>query len=196
MSDDGTPNGKSASFPHLDAAEEALDAGNLEEAESHYRRHLMAHPNDAYAHNRLGVCLVRDGRLREAATAFEEAIRHDARMARAYTNLGNLRLEAGDLEEAEKLHRQALDIDPDLAYAWENLAAVLKRQRRIGEAVAAQKKAAKLHARRHREEAREDLRVAQQRGTEKGKTAAEQTPWMRYVIWGALALLAYYLWQR
>lgn len=179
--------------PLLEQAEEALEAGNLAEAEELFRRHLLAHSDDAHAHNRLGVCLVRDGRLQEAASAFEEAIRCDPGHARAYTNLGNLRLEAGDLAEAEALHRQALQIDPDLGYAWGNLAAVLKRQRRIGEAVQAQKRAAKLETRRHAQAAKHEIREAVERRSASSDAETHNKPWVKWLIYAAAALIGYYL---
>lgn len=180
-------------YPLLEQAEAALEAGNLTEAEDLFRRHLLGHPDDAHAHNRLGVCLVRDGRLQEAATAFEEAIRLNPAHARAYTNLGNLRFEAGDLAEAEALHRQALAIDPDLGYAWGNLAAVLKRQRRIAEAVQAQKRAAKLETRLHAQAARHELREAVERRRVSGDADAHGKPWVKWIIYAAAALIGYYL---
>lgn len=202
--------------PHLTAAEAALEAGDLEQAEASFRLHLVAHPDDAYAHNRLGVCLVRDERLQEAADAFEQAIALDPKLARAHTNLGNLRFAAGDVGEAEALHREALRLDPDLAYALENLAAVLKKQKRIGEAVKAQKQAARLHAKQFSPKRRDELSKTKGAGTAAagaavdqdtnnadqdalsdgdrlGREAKRQRSWLTWFVLGAIAIIIYYM---
>jgi Flp pilus assembly protein TadD len=124
--------------------------------EKELREAIRINPEDAEAHNNLGILLAGQGKYHEAEKAFREAIRINPDDAEAHNNLGILLSDLGDGEtdpekkkqyyqEAEKEYREAIRINPDLAEAHSNLGILLKNQGRYAEARAELEKAAELY---------------------------------------------------
>ena len=85
-------------------------------------------PNDAEAHNNLGITLKELGRLDEAEASYRQALRIKPNFIEAHNNLGLTLFEMGRLDEAEAGYRRALQIKPDLVEAHNNLALLLNAQ--------------------------------------------------------------------
>jgi len=90
-----------------------LEAGRLEEAEQKLFRYLMAHPEDAMAHNKLGVIRAKRHDYAAANELFEKALILDPHCVHALNNLGNVAREEGDLERAKSYYLKAIALDPD-----------------------------------------------------------------------------------
>jgi tetratricopeptide (TPR) repeat protein len=102
---------------------------------------LEISPNDADAHNNLGVTLQELGRLEDAATSYKKAIEIKPDYADAHSNLGNTLKDLGRLEDAETSYKKAIEIKPDYADAHSNLGNTLKDLRRLEDAETSYKKA-------------------------------------------------------
>ena len=104
---------------------EALDAN---------RKTVQLFPQDAAAHNNLGVTLKALGRLEEAEASYTQAIALKPGYAEAYSNLGVTLKALGRLNEAESSLRQATALKPGYAEAHSNLGNTLRELSRLNEA--------------------------------------------------------------
>lgn len=98
-------------------------------------------PNDAEAHNNLGITLQGLGRQAEAETSYRRAIKINPQYAQAHSNLGSVLQDKGQLDEAETSYRRALQISPDYAKASNNLGSVFQETGRPEEAEASYRRA-------------------------------------------------------
>jgi len=96
---------------------------------------IAVDPNNALAHNALGLIAVEDNRLQAAIAAFARATAIDRNNASYRTNLGNAKRAAGDLPGAEQAYRSALDVDPSTVDAANGLGVVLVETHRPADAV-------------------------------------------------------------
>ena len=118
---------------HNNLALAAIDMGELEVAEAHFRDSLAVKPQPAI-YNDLGFVLEKQGLLDEADRAYREAIKLDAGLASAHYNLGVLLARAGKFAEAESHLRTVLAKNPENAAAHQALAQVLEKLGRTDEA--------------------------------------------------------------
>ena len=93
-------------------------------------------PNDAEAHNNLGLTLQERGRLDEAVASYRRALQIKPDYAETHSNLGNVLKGLGRLDDAVASYRRALEIKPDFADAHNNLGVALKDLGRLDDAVA------------------------------------------------------------
>jgi len=93
----------------------ALDAGQLEAAERHFRSALELAPTQARARRGLGRTLVRAGRVDEAATVYEELLASFPEHVELANNLAYCRMQQGDLGRARDLFSRAVSANPRLA---------------------------------------------------------------------------------
>jgi tetratricopeptide (TPR) repeat protein len=118
---------------HLDAdeafvqAQSAEEAGDLQSAESIYRRVMNLDPNDPAPGLNLGNLLRVQHRTVEAEAAYRWAVKADPNFPPAWHNLADLLDESGRLTEAVDCERRALTADPQYADAMFNLALFLQR---------------------------------------------------------------------
>jgi tetratricopeptide (TPR) repeat protein len=118
---------------HLDAdeafvqAQFAEEAGDLQSAESLYRRVMKLDPNDPAPGLNLGNLLRDARRMVEAEAAYRWAVKADPNFPPAWHNLADLLDESGRLTEAVDCERRALTADPQYADAMFNLALFLQR---------------------------------------------------------------------
>ena len=111
--------------------------GKINESLVASQKSVQLNPQDAGAHNNLGVLLQHaQGRLKEAEESFRQAITLKPDLADAHYNLGNTLKEQGRLDEAEASYTQAITLKPDYAEAHYNLGNTLKKQGRLEEAEA------------------------------------------------------------
>lgn len=145
--------GTDATTQRADAAQRLKDAcdllrlGKLDEAQAVLEAAVGLDPENAEAHNKLGVVLARKGRLDEAETSFERALALNPRHAAAMSNLGNIYKEKNMLDRAIQCYNMALSIDPDHATAHHNLGVVYRQMGMIDRAVAHFKQAHRLQVR-------------------------------------------------
>ena len=85
-------------------------------------------PDDAEAHNNLGVALKKEpGQLDAAVASFRRALQIKPDYIEAHINLGNVLKDLGQLDDAVKSYRLALQIKPDYAKAQNAIARLQAR---------------------------------------------------------------------
>ena len=93
-------------------------------------------PNDAEAHNNLGLVFKRLGQFDNAVASYRRAVEINPSFSEAHSNLGGTLIELGKLDEAVASYRHTLKIMPNHAEAHCNLGAVLLDLGQIDEAAA------------------------------------------------------------
>jgi tetratricopeptide (TPR) repeat protein len=101
----------SCASAHVNLAVASVQAGDLAEAEAHYRTALSAKPT-AETHNGLGYVLAKQGRTNEAVAEFRNAIDANPKFTPAYNNLADALAKQGKLEEAAATYRRSLAEKP------------------------------------------------------------------------------------
>jgi tetratricopeptide (TPR) repeat protein len=90
-----------------------------------YSKLLAAEPNNASAHNNMGLALQQLGRVEEALRCHQRALALSPDMAEADAGLGNACRVLGRLEEAARHYLNAVAVRPGYAAAHNDLAGVL-----------------------------------------------------------------------
>jgi protein O-GlcNAc transferase len=116
-------------------AVELHQAGDLVQAETHYRRALTANPNDASSHYNLGLIAFHTRRMDEAAERFARAVAIRPDYAEAHSNFGAACRELGRLDEAVVSLEAALALRPDDPLARTTLGLVLRAQGQLNAAM-------------------------------------------------------------
>ena len=93
-------------------------------------------PQDAAAHNNLGLTFQELGRVDEAEASYNQAIVLKPDFAEAHYNLGNTLQNQGRLDEAAASYNQAIVLKPDFVEAYINLGLTLQELGRVDEAEA------------------------------------------------------------
>ncbi|MDO8176894.1 MAG: tetratricopeptide repeat protein [Undibacterium sp.] len=101
-------------------------------------------PNDAEAHNNLGVILKESGQPEKAVISCNLAIKLKPNFAEAHNNLGNALKDLGQHNAALLSYRRAIEIKPDLAEAHCNLGNTLKILGHPDSAIASYRRALKI----------------------------------------------------
>jgi Flp pilus assembly protein TadD len=97
-------------------------------AEKESRKAVRNNPADPFAHNALGVALLREGDLNGAIKEFREAVRLKGDYWEAHANLGAVLAQEGKFEEGIAELREALRLKPDLADTHFLLGQTLERK--------------------------------------------------------------------
>jgi Flp pilus assembly protein TadD len=118
--------------------------GRVNEAMTHFEKSLELKPDDAEAHNNLGVCLSREGRMDDAVSQFEKALGIKPDYPQAHNDLGLSFSILGRKDEAISQFKKALEIQPDYPDACFNLGNTFGQLGRTGEAILQYKKALEL----------------------------------------------------
>jgi arabinofuranosyltransferase len=108
----------------------------LDEAIAQYRVALDIAPDDAKAHNDLGLLLFGRGQIDEAMAEYRKALEIKPDFAQAHNNLGLVLAGCGQSDEAIAEYQKALRIKPKFAAAQYNLGNVLLGRGQFDEAVA------------------------------------------------------------
>lgn len=82
-------------------------------------------PDNARAHDNLGVAWQRAGHLPEAIAEYRLAVRLDAALAQPHINLGTALAQTGDMEEARRELELGVELAPQMADGWYNLGTLL-----------------------------------------------------------------------
>lgn len=104
-----------------------VEAGEMDRAESEFRRALELDPVAEIAHNNLAGILLRQGKKQEAEYHYQEAVRLKPDYTLARISLGGVLREKGQYEDAAVQFRQVLIKDPDDPVANKNLGNALLR---------------------------------------------------------------------
>lgn len=120
---------------YIGRADNCVVAGDLAGALAHLEQAVAAAPDDATAHQAIGLLLLRLNRPAEALPHFSQAAEARPNDADALNNLGVARLVAGDPGGAEAAFRRLLEQDPHHLQARKNLALVCLRQDKFLEGV-------------------------------------------------------------
>ena len=129
----GNPN---SVLVHNNLGNALVEAGNNDEAITHFQAALAIEPGFADAHYNLGSLYFRSGRLTEAESHLQQALIAQPNWAKTFNNLGQLRFQTGKVDEAILLFRKAVELDPDTAIYFGNLGAALLSTGKADEAVA------------------------------------------------------------
>lgn len=117
-------------------AVEHFQAGRLEGVEQACQQILAATPDNADAHNLLGIALHQRGQSARAAECIARAVALDANHAGYHNNLGKVLLEQGRPAEAIDGFRAAIRLQPGLMQAHLNLGNALVANGQATEAAA------------------------------------------------------------
>jgi predicted O-linked N-acetylglucosamine transferase (SPINDLY family) len=102
-------------------------------------------PDDAEAHNNLGVALVDHGKIQDAIASFHRALEIKPDYAGAHCSLGSILSVSGYLDDAVSSLRRALQIDPGFGQAHCNLGTALQALGQIDDAVASYGRAIEIN---------------------------------------------------
>ena len=91
-------------------------------------------PNDAEAHNNLGITFQEMGILEKSEASLRHSLALKFDSAEAHYNLGVTLKARNNLEEAETSYRQAIKLKPNFAKAYNNLGNTLKELGKLEEA--------------------------------------------------------------
>ena len=111
--------------------------GRTKEALIVCQKSVQLDPQDAEAHNNLGILLQVQDKLEEAGESYKKAIALKPDYVMAHCNLGILLQIHGKLKEAGESYKKAIALKPDYAQAHNNLGVVLKDLGKLGEACSA-----------------------------------------------------------
>ncbi len=100
-----------------------------------YRKILAADPNNARAHNNIGLALQQLGHFEEALPHHQRALALSPDLAEADAGLGNAHRVLGHLEDAVRHYLNALAVRPGYAAAHNDVAGVLHMLGRTAEAI-------------------------------------------------------------
>ncbi len=102
-------------------------------------------PDDAEAHNNLGIALYALGRLVEAEASYRRALLINPAVASAHCNLGATLQKLGRLDEAEASYRQALQLNQNYAKALNNLGSLQQELGKLDRAEESYRRVLQIH---------------------------------------------------
>jgi len=112
---------------------------------SMWQKSVQAVPDNARAHNNIGLALKHQGRLDEAIAAYNNAIVFESDYVDAHNNIGIAMAMKGRLTEAAQYCQKAIKLDPDYFKAYNNFGIVLGMQQEYDEAIKYFKKALSMN---------------------------------------------------
>ena len=128
----------------FDVAVQLAEKKQFEAALPAWRKALELAPDDARAHNNLGVALAENGLRNEAIAEYRKSLELDSGSSQTNVNLGSAFAEAGQMGEAITCFERALELDPDNPRAHNNLGGALAETGRLAEAIAHLRRAVQI----------------------------------------------------
>jgi tetratricopeptide (TPR) repeat protein len=119
----------------VDVATELMKKGQNEAAAAEWRKAIELNPNEAQAHNNLGVMLAETGKPDEAIEHYRKAVELSPEYPEAHNNLGEALITKRRLDEAIVHFAKAIELNPKHASAYSNLGAALAQQGKLQEAI-------------------------------------------------------------
>src|SRR5438105_4331946 len=111
--------------PILNQGLQFHNAGQLQQAETMYRRVLQHDENNADALHLLGVISYQVGRYPAALELVNRAIKINPKNHAYYNNLGEIQRRTQRFDLAESSFRKSIELFPNQADAWSNLSIIL-----------------------------------------------------------------------
>ena len=133
--------GKKASGPTLkqqtmiDVAVALHQSGQLDVAETHYRKLLKLLPSNTTLLSNLGAISYQKGHLEAALKIIGRSLQTNPKQAYALNNLASTLKDLKRLEEALEYYDRAIALEPDFALAYSNRGNALQELKRLDEAV-------------------------------------------------------------
>ena len=113
----------------------ALNSGQLAQAESLAKDLIKKHPSAFILHQVLALALDGQQKFAEAVTSYQNALKLHASTPELQFNLGIALTQLNRLEEAVNAYQQAIRIQPSFFEAYGNLGTILQRQGKLEEAI-------------------------------------------------------------
>ncbi len=124
---------------------DALDRGQVNEAEAHFTQALDCCPTNISARCRLADCLWKRGANQDAIAHLSEALARSSHQdTTMLVRLGQMRLDIGELDQAKQLAGEALKSSPDAPGAWRLQAAIQHHEQRRIDALASYQRSLSL----------------------------------------------------
>ena len=133
-----------AFYSQVNDAEALAAKGQLDEAIAELEKALAIEPENARAHDNLGVALARQGHYAEAIPHYEEALKLDPQYSAIHHSLGRALAAVGRLDEAIAHLETALEHSPDRADVHQSLGQALMGKGRLTDALLHFESAARL----------------------------------------------------
>jgi tetratricopeptide (TPR) repeat protein len=108
----------------LDQGIAQFKQGNLQAAMAQFQAAVQANPNDAVAHDYIGVILGESGKLNDAIAEFDQAVRLDPGLADPHFHLGLAYKQSGRINDAISEYQEALQLNPEMLQAQYGLSAI------------------------------------------------------------------------
>jgi tetratricopeptide (TPR) repeat protein len=121
-------------YAFVDSASDLMKKGLHREAAEEWKKAIERSPNEARAHNNLGVCLDEIGQADEAIAHYRTALELSPEYPEALNNLGNVLARRGQFSEAIPYFEKAIDLNPRYASAHSNLGSALAQTNHVAEA--------------------------------------------------------------
>ncbi|MBC8383879.1 MAG: tetratricopeptide repeat protein [Candidatus Cloacimonetes bacterium] len=125
-----------SAYEHFKKAIEAQQLKRYQEALTWYEKSLENNPNNAEAHNNMGIILSILGAHEAAIQHFNEAKNINPELPQVYNNLGNAHEGLGQLHDAIKDYEMAISIQANYSDSYYNLARVYTEMREFNKAEA------------------------------------------------------------
>ncbi len=100
--------------------------GNLQQAETIYKKIIKFQPNNLYVTHQLANILQDKGEIDEAIVWYQKAIKMNPNDFGSYYNLADVFLEKGQLDQAILNYQESIKINPTFPWAYNNLGLALK----------------------------------------------------------------------
>lgn len=123
---------------------QALNGGQLEQAEAIAKKLLKQFPNAFVLHNLYGNALAGQNKFKDAVTAFRKALEIDPTVAELHFNVGILLTNLDRTDEAISSYKKAVNLKPSLTDAHYNLGTALQAQEKFEQAASCYEKAIAL----------------------------------------------------
>ena len=119
----------------FDVAVQTAQKKDYAAAVAAWRKALELSPDDARAHNNLGLALAGTGKVEEAIAEYRRSLELDDRSSQTNNNLGSALAETGKMAEATACFERALELDPENPRAHSNMGGALAESGRLQEAI-------------------------------------------------------------
>jgi Flp pilus assembly protein TadD len=119
----------------FDVAIQLAEKKRFDAAVPAWKKALELVPDDARAHNNLGLALAENGKIPEAIAEYRRSLELDASSSQTNNNLGSVFAEAGQMDEAISCFERAVELDPENPRAHNNLGGALVEKGRLADAI-------------------------------------------------------------
>lgn len=108
------------------SAVSAMRAGNMQLAETKFKKLAIDYPQYSGPHNNLGIIYFHAGDIEKARASFNKALELNPKSVVSLNHLGIISRGEGKFKEALDYYERALKIDPDYPYVHLNMGILLE----------------------------------------------------------------------